>query len=99
MAKTQNIEKNGNAAVKALAKWQLQDAKAKFSEVIRRVATAPQAITVNGKMSAIVISAEDYQKFFQPKPNLVELLENSPLKHVELDLRRNKSAKRRKVKL
>jgi len=97
MAKNQSRKKN--TAVSVLAKWQLQTAKVKFREVIECAASAPQAITINGKMSAVIVSAEDYQRLFQPKPNLVELLENSPLNDEKLDFKRNKSTKRRKIKI
>ena len=100
MAKSHRIEKNVTvSALTALTQWQLQNAKVQLSEVIKRAASAPQVITVDGKESAVIVSAEDYQRLFQPKPNLVELLENSPLNDVELDLERNKSTKRRKVEL
>ena len=97
MAKAQSVVKS--TAVPVLATWQLQNAKAKLSEVVKRATAAPQVITVNGKMSAVIISADDYQRLFQPKQNLVELLESSPLKNTKLKLSRSKSAKRRAVKL
>ena len=100
MAKIQSVEKNVTlSALAALTQWQLQNAKVQLSEVIKRAATAPQVITVNGKESAVIVSAEEYQRLFQPKPNLVELLENSPLNDVELDFERSQSTKRRKVEL
>ena len=41
--------------------WNLQDAKARFSEVVRRAGEeGPQHVSVNGKAKAVVISAEDY---------------------------------------
>lgn len=41
--------------------WSLQDAKAKFSEVVRRAQTeGPQTVTVHGK-PAVTISATDQQ--------------------------------------
>ena len=100
MAKKQRVQKDGTvSAFAALTQWQLQNAKVQFSEVIKRAASAPQVITVNGKESAVIVSVEVYQRLFQPKPDLVELLENSPLNDVELDFSRSQSTKHRKVEL
>lgn len=41
--------------------WKLQDAKARFSEVVRLACEAgPQHVTVNGKEKAVILSAQDY---------------------------------------
>jgi antitoxin Phd len=41
--------------------WKLQDAKAQFSEVVRRARNeGPQHITVHGKDSVVVMSVEDF---------------------------------------
>ena len=43
--------------------WKLQDAKARFSEVVRRAQSeGPQRVTVHGKDAAVVVSAESYAK-------------------------------------
>ena len=43
--------------------WKLQDAKARFSEVVRRARTeGPQRVTVHDKDAVVVLSAEDYAK-------------------------------------
>ena len=41
--------------------WALQDAKARFSELVRASAKEPQHITVRGEPAAVLISAEDYR--------------------------------------
>src|SRR4030081_1024622 len=42
--------------------WKLQDAKARFSELVRRArAGKPQRVTVHGKDAVIVIDAERYE--------------------------------------
>lgn len=39
--------------------WSLQDAKAKFSEVVRRAQTeGPQTVTVHGKEAVVISKAE-----------------------------------------
>ncbi|MCC5838548.1 MAG: type II toxin-antitoxin system Phd/YefM family antitoxin [Opitutales bacterium] len=64
--------------------WQLQEAKACFSEVVRRAANAPQTVTVHGKPSAVVVSA-DYFERMRPKAgsDLVELMARAPLEGIE----------------
>jgi prevent-host-death family protein len=69
------------------ATWQLQKAKAMFSEVVRSAAREPQIITVRGEEKAVVLSMEDYKKLNKPeKPTLFEFFQNSPLCGVELEL-------------
>jgi prevent-host-death family protein len=79
--------------------WQLQEAKAKFSEVVKSAAETPQIITVRGEETAVVISMENYRKFTQPKQTLWEFFQNSPFKDVELDLTRDKSTEMREIDL
>ncbi len=44
-------------------KWQLQDAKARFSEVIKRaVDEGAQIVTVHGQDAAVVLSIRDYER-------------------------------------
>jgi antitoxin Phd len=71
--------------------WQLQEAKNKLSEVIHTAQTSgPQTITVRGKDTAVLISAEDYQKLTHKKNSLLRFFQDSPLAEVELDFTRSK---------
>jgi antitoxin Phd len=75
--------------------WQLQTAKARFSEVFRLARTeGPQRITRQGKEGVVMISDEQYQQLagrsHQPK-SLVQFFRESPLVGVELDLERDKN--------
>ena len=75
--------------------WQLQEAKARLSELVKRAcAEGPQEITLRGEPAAVVLSAEAYKKLQAKKPSLVAFLQASPLKGVELNLERNKSPTR-----
>ena len=68
--------------------WQLQEAKARFSEVVRRAAECgPQHVTVNGEERAVVLSAEDYVRLRgQPTGRaLADLMADSPLGDVILE--------------
>jgi prevent-host-death family protein len=66
--------------------WQLQEAKAMLSEVVKSAAQEPQIITVRGEEKAVVLSMDEYKKLKPKKPSLVELFQNSPLYGVELEL-------------
>ncbi len=79
--------------------WQLQEAKGKFSEVVKRAQSqGPQNITVHGEPVAVLISRRDYLKLTHPKPSLVGLLRTSPLMGSDLDIAR-KQTPTRKIKL
>lgn len=42
--------------------WKLQDAKARFSEVVRRAREGkPQRVTVHGKQAVVVVDAERFE--------------------------------------
>lgn len=61
--------------------WQLQEAKSKFSQVVREAQTSgPQVITVHGKETAVVISAQEYNQLIHRQGSLAEFLMNSPLR-------------------
>jgi antitoxin Phd len=74
--------------------WQLQSAKAQFSEVFRRVRSeGPQRITKQGKEAVIILAEEHYERLVgkskQPK-TLVEFFRQSPMVGVDLDLARDR---------
>jgi antitoxin Phd len=78
--------------------WQLQTAKAKFSELFRLArSVGPQRITRQGKEAVVMISDEQYNRLMvkshQPK-SIVQFFRESPLAGVDLDLKRNKGAGR-----
>ena len=78
--------------------WQLQTAKAKFSELFRLARTeGPQRISRQGKEGVVVISDEQYERLMlksrQPK-SLVQFFRESPLVGVKLALERDPDAGR-----
>ncbi|HXW53393.1 MAG TPA: type II toxin-antitoxin system prevent-host-death family antitoxin [Myxococcota bacterium] len=77
-----------------MTRWQLQEAKAKFSELIRRSAKEPQIVSKSGKDQAVILSFEDYQKLVGKKSHLVDYMSRSPLKGIKLDLTRDRTAAR-----
>jgi len=68
------------------AKWQLQEAKAMFSEVIKASALKPQIISVRGKETAVILSIGDYQKLVRPRQTFFEFIQSSPLRDFNLEL-------------
>ena len=88
----------GDKLERANTVWQVQTAKARFSEVFRLARTAgPQRITRQGKEGVVMISDEQYEqlklKSRQPK-SLVQFFRESPLAGVELDLERDQDSGR-----
>lgn len=76
--------------------WQLQEAKAKLSEVVEKALTrGPQRVTRHGKDSVIVLSEQDYWGVGE-RPPLYDILRQSPLvtDPVELDFERQKDPPR-----
>lgn len=68
--------------------WRLQDAKARFSEVVRRArAQGPQRVTVHGKAAVVVIDAAAYDRVASARTGarLVETLAASPLRDLVFD--------------
>lgn len=60
--------------------WQLQTAKAQFSEVVKQAAQdGPQAITVHGRAVAVVISRDLFDRLSGNQASLVEFMRQSPL--------------------
>ena len=75
--------------------WQLQDAKAKLSELVKHVINSgPQGISLRGVLEVILISKNDYEKLTKKKSNFLNFMRNSPLKGLEINLERNKSKSR-----
>ena len=49
--------------------WKLQDAKARFSEVVRRArAGEPQRVTVHGKQAVVIVDLERFEVRPRPTP-------------------------------
>jgi len=78
--------------------WQVQTAKAKFSELFRRARLeGPQHIRRQGKDGVVMIAEEQYDRLVgrshQPK-SLVRFFRESPLIGVDLDLARDRAPAR-----
>jgi prevent-host-death family protein len=67
--------------------WPLQDAKARFSELVRRVRSeGPQHVTVHGRDEVVVIAAEEFRRLKGDLTGraLIAAMQASP--HRDIDL-------------
>ena len=57
--------------------WQMQDAKARLSEVIKLAEHAgPQEITMHGRPVAVVLSSSEFQKLSGSGQSFVEFMQS-----------------------
>src|SRR4051812_2594106 len=73
--------------------WLLQDAKARFSELVRRVhSEGPQRVTVHGRDEVVVISAQEFRRLKGDLTGeaLIAAMQASP--HREIDIEPERTA-------
>jgi len=59
--------------------WQIQEAKQRFSEMIRAVTTeGPQVITRHGEDVAVVVEIGEYRRLTRPAVDLANILLGGP---------------------
>lgn len=74
--------------------WQLQEAKSKFSEMVRRtLEEGPQTITRHGREAVVMVSSEEYRRLTGGKPDFKEFLMSGP-DVGELEIYRDRSMPR-----
>jgi antitoxin Phd len=78
--------------------WQVQTAKARFSEVFRRARLeGPQRITRQGRDGVVMVAEEEYDLLVgrsrQPA-SLVDFFRKSPLMGIDLDIDRDRGPAR-----
>jgi prevent-host-death family protein len=67
--------------------WVLQDAKARFSELVRRVRSeGPQHVTVHGRDEVVVIAAEEFRRLKGEVTGkaLIAAMQASPYPEIDL---------------
>lgn len=65
--------------------WQLQDAKARFSEVVRRaIEEGPQTVTRHGEDAVVIVSAAKFRSLSARRGGLKALLAAAPLDGIEV---------------
>jgi prevent-host-death family protein len=73
-----------------LGHWLLQDAKARFSELVRRVRSeGPQHVTVHGRDEVVVISAEEFRRLKGDLTGqaLISAMQASPHREIDIEPR------------
>jgi prevent-host-death family protein len=76
-------------------RWQLQEAKNRLSEVVKKAREdGPQIITVHGTEAVVVIGADQYRKLSKRKGTLVDFFRRSPLVGIDLDIARSEDTGR-----
>ena len=69
-----------------LGRWKLEDAKARFSELVRLARErGPQKVTVRGHDAVVILAAEDYARLAPAavSPSLAALFADSPFARLE----------------
>jgi prevent-host-death family protein len=69
-------------------RWKLEDAKARFSEVVRHAReNGPQRVTVRGQDAVVVMSVEEFDRLVPEKPRtpFVAFMESLHLGGLDLD--------------
>jgi prevent-host-death family protein len=67
--------------------WLLQDAKARFSELVRRARSdGPQLVTVRGREEVVVVAADEFRRLQGGRTGaaLVAAMQASPYREIEL---------------
>lgn len=77
------------ASLAGLRGWKLEEAKARFSEVVRRAREeGPQRVTYRGEDAVVVIAVEELRRLLpaaRPKQSLVQFLRGTALGELEIE--------------
>lgn len=68
--------------------WPLQDAKSRFSELVRRVKSdGPQHVTLHGREEVVVVSAAEFRRMNGSRTGeaLISALQESPHREISLE--------------
>jgi prevent-host-death family protein len=71
--------------------WLLQDAKARFSELVRRVRSeGPQHVTVHGRDEVVIVAAEEFRRLKGSHSGqaLIDAIQSSPYRQIEIEPQR-----------
>jgi len=75
-------------AVHSLHAWKLEDAKARFSEVVRRAREeGPQRVTYRGKDAVVVIAVDELKRLLpaeRPEQSLIDFLQGTALAEIDI---------------
>ncbi len=67
--------------------WQMQEAKAKFSELVKRAEVeGPQDITLHGRSVAVLVSRAAFERMSGQQMSMLEFMQASPLAGLDDEL-------------
>jgi prevent-host-death family protein len=72
-------------------RWALQDAKARFSELVRRARSeGPQHVTVHGRDEVVVVAVEEFRRLKGDRTGeaLIAALQASPYRDIDIEPQR-----------
>jgi prevent-host-death family protein len=99
---TRKLTTPANAAQPPLGRWRLQDAKARFSELVRLAnRDGPQHVTLHGRDAVVVVDADEFRRLKGARTGqlLVDALQASPHRKMEIEPPRRSAMPVRPVKL
>ncbi len=90
-SKTKATKARRRTRIVKSGRWLLQDAKARFSELVRRVhSDGPQHVTVHGRDEVVIISADEFHRLKGDLTGelLIAAMQASPHRDIEIEPRR-----------
>ena len=91
MRRSRSRENRENKAV-----WQIQEAKAKFSQLVENAnENGHQTITKQGIPVAVILSKKEFDKITQSKTSLLNFFKAAPCQEEELNIQRSKDLPRK----
>lgn len=91
LSKYKSTKRKRAAAKSGRGYWLLQDAKARFSELVRKVRSeGPQHVTVHGRDEVVVIAADEFRRLKGSMTGeaLIKAMQASPYRGVDIEPRR-----------
>jgi prevent-host-death family protein len=85
--------KTRSQATQPPGRWRLHEAKARFSELVRRVRSeGPQHVTVHGRDEVVVLAAEEFRRLTGDATGeaLIQALQASPFRDTEIEPARDR---------
>jgi prevent-host-death family protein len=82
----------GTSSQSPRGQWRLQDAKARFSELVRLAhSEGPQRVTLHGRDAVVVVDAEEFLRLKGGRTGqlLIDALQASPHRDIEIEPRRS----------
>src|SRR5215217_1742482 len=78
-ADSASLDRLDGTVGEVVMRWQLQEAKQRFSELVRHArADGPQVVTRHGEEVAVVVSIEEYRRLTDELPSFKDFLLAAP---------------------